>query len=892
VARVEFVGRRQHRERLESAFASAGAGNGVALAVRGPAGAGKTALLDEVLRSSPCAVVRVDMREARAEAPGAALLQALELPPPVEGRHAVPVVGRVERSASVMMVVESVIAEIERRAASAPLAFVVDDGQWADPATRVILDQLAERAPAMSLVVIEATRATTSGRFVEIELEPMPIPEIEALVRSVRGPLAGDEIERLAIARGNPFFALLLATGNPAGPIPGDLTSAIRARIAVLDDTAVDVLQLLAVLGPDGTMPEIASLYGRATPEVLMAVERLRAAGLVAATGDHVYFVHDLVREAVESEMPASVVRALHAQAARMLDGISLHRAARHLEGGARAGDLECANALRDVAVLLRDRDPERAVQLLDRAAEISGAAATRLRIDVEQVIATANASQVDRALELGITVMERLSPGEDFARVAAVLGQALVMRGGSVADALRYLRAAIETATGSPRAKALLLGDVSVAQLLAGDFAAAQMSADDALALARVLDQPAPLCDAYCVLAFLASFRFDLADALRWARLAVDVVGDDLEVRRRSAPEYFLALVVLGSADLDEGAAVCAAGRASLEAAGALWAVPLLHFAAGATAYHQGHWDRALAEIESGHALAGEVGSMLGVSFGHAIATLIFEARDELTRARAALAAAESAAAAEAATGGDTLLLARARMADADGDPTAGLRIVKEAWEFDRAMGMLDDLPDLAVEIAHAALSLRDRATLEWIVTDFEAALGGHPRAAGHVAWCRALLERSLGPLADAIAMFDDPRPQRRGAVRADEAMLAAAAGDHDRAATALDQALDCFDQLGATRWTTRALAAARSAGVVTRRRAPSAAESRVGWEGLSRTELDVVRLVAEGLTNRGIGERLFISHRTVETHVKHVFERIGVRSRVELAARWQDRG
>ena len=56
-------------------------------------------------------------------------------------------------------------------------------------------------------------------------------------------------------------------------------------------------------------------------------------------------------------------------------------------------------------------------------------------------------------------------------------------------------------------------------------------------------------------------------------------------------------------------------------------------------------------------------------------------------------------------------------------------------------------------------------------------------------------------------------------------------------------------------------------------------------GWESLTPTELDVVRLVSEGLGNKDIAARLFISHRTVQTHLTHVYSKLGVTSRVQLA-------
>ena len=86
-------------------------------------------------------------------------------------------------------------------------------------------------------------------------------------------------------------------------------------------------------------------------------------------------------------------------------------------------------------------------------------------------------------------------------------------------------------------------------------------------------------------------------------------------------------------------------------------------------------------------------------------------------------------------------------------------------------------------------------------------------------------------------------------------------------------------------TRFATRTQATLRTLGVRRRRRA-TPTKTRIGWESLSPTEHEVVALVVEGLTNKGIGERLFISRRTVETHLAHVFVKLGVTNRAHVAA------
>jgi DNA-binding CsgD family transcriptional regulator len=99
------------------------------------------------------------------------------------------------------------------------------------------------------------------------------------------------------------------------------------------------------------------------------------------------------------------------------------------------------------------------------------------------------------------------------------------------------------------------------------------------------------------------------------------------------------------------------------------------------------------------------------------------------------------------------------------------------------------------------------------------------------------------------------------------------------------LEQALELHERLAATRAAARVEARLRDLGV---RRGSRGARQRprIGWDSLTPTEHRVVGLVAEGLTNPQIGERLYVSRRTVQTHLAHVFAKLDVSSRAELAA------
>jgi DNA-binding CsgD family transcriptional regulator len=94
------------------------------------------------------------------------------------------------------------------------------------------------------------------------------------------------------------------------------------------------------------------------------------------------------------------------------------------------------------------------------------------------------------------------------------------------------------------------------------------------------------------------------------------------------------------------------------------------------------------------------------------------------------------------------------------------------------------------------------------------------------------------------------------------------------------LREAADAFTALGATRLADRALRELRASGETVRRRRPEARDQ------LTPQELQIAQLAADGLTNREIGERLYISHRTVGSHLSQLFAKLGVASRTELRA------
>jgi DNA-binding CsgD family transcriptional regulator len=94
------------------------------------------------------------------------------------------------------------------------------------------------------------------------------------------------------------------------------------------------------------------------------------------------------------------------------------------------------------------------------------------------------------------------------------------------------------------------------------------------------------------------------------------------------------------------------------------------------------------------------------------------------------------------------------------------------------------------------------------------------------------------------------------------------------------LREAREIFDAVGASSWGDQARRELRASGERSRRRVPEARDE------LTAQELQIAQLAAEGLSNREIGQRLFLSHRTISTHLYRVFPKLGITSRAELRA------
>jgi DNA-binding CsgD family transcriptional regulator len=163
---------------------------------------------------------------------------------------------------------------------------------------------------------------------------------------------------------------------------------------------------------------------------------------------------------------------------------------------------------------------------------------------------------------------------------------------------------------------------------------------------------------------------------------------------------------------------------------------------------------------------------------------------------------------------------------------------------------------------------------------SDLNPGVASMTAAAAHV---RGLLESSPAALGEAVELFERTPLRLELAAALEDLGRQLITSDRGAAVAALGRGLALYTELGATWDARRVRRHLRELGV--RRRLVTAEPDTHGWAALTTAELSVARLVTEGLTNREVADRLFVSPHTVSSHLRHVFAKLGINSRVELA-------
>jgi DNA-binding NarL/FixJ family response regulator len=898
--------------------------------VEGPAGIGKSALLAAATDLDGVLVVRARCHPLEQDAAwgvarqlferlrgrpgwdslttGAAALAERALAP----EAAEPATGGEAMHAAVRGLVWLVANLCER----SPAVLVIDDVHWADPASLRWLAVLAGSVHELPLAVLCAVRggepaaaadllAEVLAAAAEPPVRPRPLgPAAAAALVQARLPGADETFAHACheVTGGNPFLlvtllAQLAADGVDTGAAsagrlgtfgPEQVTRSVRRQLARLPAGAADLAHAVAVLGPGAPLRRAGALAGLAPDSASRAADALRAAGLLDAGpldgGRELSLAHPLIAAALYAGMPAGERSVRHAAAARLLavegadpEPIGLHLL--HTEPGA---DPRTVQVLRASAARASVRGaPQAAAAFLRRALAEPPTGAALADVQLELGLALAAYLQPGFYEQLAAAIVSATSARQRAA--AALRGARALGLLGLFEEAVALCRQGLDDILDDGEESPELRGRLEAELGAAGWLQVGTI--DGSRALAR-----APQSRALGLWRVNAAMACSLAGepASEVHGLLRPLLADTVLARE---PESLLGAVAGISLIMSD----------EFEAAGGIYQ-PLIETAeprGWLIALAHGWMMRAFARTRRGEVRDAEADARLAFEYKAPIAppgamlwslTFLLDALvelDELDQAEAVLAQARQTgdpppgvlAAPMLLRSRARLRLAQHRSQDAYADALAARA---RAAELGLGHPLMAGWP---IEAVQALVSTGEREAACRLAGEHLAPAErlGTPSARG--AALRALasasepparvahLERAVSILAVSPARLEHTR------ALVDLGAALRRANRRAEARVQLHLALDQADRGGMRLLARRAQDELRAAGVRPRRGAPA------GRDALTPAEDRVARLAALGHSNRTIAERLYVSQRTVETHLTHAFVKLDVGNRTSLA-------
>ena len=900
-----LLGRTQERRLLTSLLDEVTT-HGQALVLRGEPGIGKSRLLSEAARTARergMTVLTATGVQSEAHLPFAGLHQmlrpvrdrAVDLPP--VQREALDAAFGLTKEVTpeqyrIAMASLDLVSDV---AADAAVLLVAEDAQWLDRPTSEVLAFLGRRIESDPILLLAATRDGYPSPLVDAGL---PEHTLAALDDPTATALLGAAAPQLPLtarsdilreAAGNPLALLELpATAArredeqsvPGGlPLTDRLERAFAARVSDLPDTTRLVL-LVAALSDADVVDEILQAAGAiaGTPLDLDALEPAVDAALIDLDVRSIRFRHPLMRSAVGQSAGVQERRRVHEALASLLDDPDRrvwHRAA--LMSGTHE---ELARELEAAGMRARSRGAiDVALTALRRAVELSDPSQRTGRI-----LATA-----ERALEGGrpdiavamLREVEGLELGALDAARARFVSELMDARG--LAD---HSRVADLIATAEQAGAA---GDRELHHTLLWITAArtwwsSRLGPDTRQLVVDAADRAGPPAATDARLVSIHAYADPWANASK----VLDCLREAADGGVTAAePAGYLASAGMVTGAFDDSLKFCTTAIESARAEGRLGILPRLLATQAILAVRLPNWDIGIPAAEEASRLATELDQPIWLATAETAVAMIAAVRGDPAATEEATARAAQIA---------LPLGANHIVALAQSGPILSALAKGRHDEALRSAERLFDPSDPAHHLHFACMAIGDLA-----------------EAAAHTGGSEAARER----LAEVEAIVGDTRAEWVAInIRHARVMLAA---DEDEAAARFDDALsaglerwplwrgrlllahgrwlrrrrrvmdsraplrearDLFDAIGASNWGDQARSELRASGERSRRRVPEARDQ------LTAQELQIAQLAAEGLSNREIGQRLFLSHRTISTHLYRVFPKLGITSRAELGA------
>jgi DNA-binding CsgD family transcriptional regulator len=894
-------------------------GSGSVLLIEGAAGMGKSRLVAEGVRmaerlSLPAGIGAAEPSESVAEL--APLLRALfDGPEPLLDRAGLTGLDMAPEQRYWRL--QELQSQLERAAMDSPLLIFLDDVQWLDSGTATALRVLAPRLASLPIGWVLAMRPDQGPGHVRsaveylaaegaerLVLEPLPQAAVAQVASDAMQAEPDETLLRMACeAGGNPFLLVELLEGLrqedlvrvdsglatlTAYKIPDRISASMRERLDRMSESARQVATVAGSLGRTLSASDLAEMLAVPAASLLTAVEELIEAGIVRERGEQLGFQHDLIREAVRHACAPSVRRALDRQAADLMlaRGALPVEVAIQLAASAEPGDEVAITTLLAAAEALATTDPGASADLSRRALELApDRHPLRGPLVVQAAMSLHAAGRIEEAKAFADDAMRQVLPVAQEAEVRlGIAGMWLVSPDVRVHASREALKLPGLTEQLRLAHLAKLAYNLVVA---AGRTDEAQAVLSQAVAAGGRLDRVArfPLALSEGGLQYIGG---DFARALELFETILrdefaDPHGLDEFLTRLWRSEVLLAL------DREEDALQAIDGLiAESLKRGFSWFLHVAEITRGQMLLQLGRLEDASVLLNRRFDPHGPpVVTVMDASGVVALGQLALHTGDgQQVRQMTEIAKAMLNESTPGVRRHAAWLLSL--QATADGD-------LQQAHQWLRAMGeserkhVLQRLwMDMADEpqIVRIALATGDRELAESAVADAirRAELSPDvPSLDAIAAHATGLLNGDTDTLSEAVSLFErSPRSLAVAAAYEDLGLAHQRQGALGSAVDAFTQALVLFVRAGASRDAARLRSRLRELGI--RRRVTTADRPTTGWAAMTKSELAVAQLVADGLTNREVGERLFISPHTVNTHLRQVFAKLEVNSRVDL--------
>lgn len=906
--RSVLVGRESERQTIATLLASARVGESRVLVLLGEPGIGKSTLLAEAESMvGDMHVLRAGGLESEQVVPFAGLLQVLrpildrmpQIPAPQARALSSalllggPGAGPGPTEPSRFAVGAATLSLLARAAEDHPVAVLIDDAHWLDQPSAEALVFAARRLASDSIAMVAAVRAHDAGAQLWTAL---PVLELQGLALGAAGQLVGavgeQELARLHhLTAGNPLALLELKDQvDELAALPAESAVPVseqvsRAFLGQVERLGADTRTVLLVAAADSanvaSVLAAAQQLGVPTPHLTEAED----AGLIEVRDDRVDFRHPLVRSAVYGAADAATRRAVHRALAAVVPRDETDRLAWHLARGASPPDEETALVLEGIARDAAARGAHAIAALAhERAAELGGdpnRAPARLAAAGEAAWLAGLTQRAVRLLDRALTA----EPEPPLRGHVLEVRGAVQTRCGSLHDALVMYLAAARAEHADPDLAIRLSADaVHAAFYLLEPDAALQASSTIEGLLARCHDSWTRALGTAASGMAMVLFGSG-AEGVKRLRSAVPrlvIRDEDLDVH-----QFRLPLLIQGSLWLRDAGPrrnVLNAAIERLRQRAALGSLPylLMHVARDGAASDR--WQDADAAYVESIRLARETGQTTDLAVSLSGSAILAARRGSADECRAHVREAEALSRrSDIGLALVWLTAAQGDLAAGFGDVAAAAQCYERLGRFLRERRLADPDPSCAPELVEVYVhqSRLDEAR------DLAQEFSGQAAAKGH-SWALARAERALAVAAGSDAEdhfraaleLHERTPDRYERARTELALGAWLRRERRRieARPVLASAVASFDELGAHPWADRAARELQATGA-TAHRNPSAAAK------LTPQERQIAQLLASGRTTREAAEALFLSSKTVEYHLRHVYQKLGIRSRAELA-------